>query len=223
MSQASPPPGGYVPPHADPYAAERALADWIAARGHELNPTPDVRWFQGWAPFVYLPTLARVGREIRVTMGDARAFIVEGFENDPVKHATGEDRHVVAFVTSPRLAYRAALRSKHGGGLIEGLGKGLDALINAGPQPGAILGDPTLEGRFDVMVPSRDEGIAALPMPLRHMLVGSGFRGILEIRSGGFVCINYDRRSFDAATLDAFVFNVGQIVEAAVAYAAPPR
>ncbi len=220
MSQSHGPPGGYAPPQYDPYAAERALTEWSAARGHELNPAPDVRWFQGWQPFVYLPALVRIGREIRVTLGDARAFIVEGFENDPFKHATGEDRHVVAFVTAPRLAYRAALRSKQGAGLVEGLSKGLDALVTSPPQPGAVLGDPTLEGRFDVMVPSRDEGNAALPMPLRHMLVGSGWRGILELRAGGLVCINYDRRAFDVPSLEAFIGSVAQICDTATQYPA---
>jgi hypothetical protein len=213
MSQV--PPGGYPPPHADPYAADHALRGWLAARGHELNPTPDASWFQGWYPFVYHPVFVRITREVRATLGAARAFVVEAYENDPIKHATGEDRHLVAFVTSPRFTYRAALRSKHGGGLVEGIGKGLNALITSGPQPGAILGDPTLESRYDVTVPSRDEGNAALPMPLRHLLVGTGWRGILEVRSGGLVCINYDMRSFDVATLDAFIANVGQIRSAA--------
>src|SRR5687768_14504273 len=89
------PPGGYSPPPAhDPYAADRALHEWLSSRGHELNPAPDVRWFQGWYPFVYMPLLARVGRELRASLGDARAWLVEGFENDAIKQATGEDRHI---------------------------------------------------------------------------------------------------------------------------------
>jgi hypothetical protein len=53
------------PPPADPYAADRALAQWAHARGFALQPSPDLAWYQAWYPFVYLFRIARVGRELR--------------------------------------------------------------------------------------------------------------------------------------------------------------
>ena len=96
------------------------------------------------------------------------------------------------------------------------LSSGLGSLFR-GESPGSLLGDPTLEARFDVMAPSRDEGNAALPMPLRQLLVTSGFRGILEVRSGGLVVSLFDLRSFDAASLDRALPYIEQLYRAASA------
>ena len=120
------------------------------------------------------------------------------------------------FLTSPRFAQRAAVRAKSGGGVMTELSSGLGSLFR-GESPGSLLGDPTLEARFDVMAPSRDEGNAALPMPLRQLLVTSGFRGILEVRSGGLVVSLFDLRSFDAASLDRALPYIEQLYRAASA------
>jgi hypothetical protein len=223
-----PPGGGWSPPHpaADPYAPERALQSWAQSRGVTINASPDARWYSSWAPFVYLPSFARVGREARARVAEApteaNAFVVETFEGDPIKQATGDDRLLVAFVTSPRLAYRAAIRSRSGGGVIDDLSRGFDAIVGTGPSPGSVLGDPTLERIFDIAVPTRDEGNAALPIPLRQTLLQSGFRGVLELRPGGLICALYDRRAFDPATLDALLGAVARIHQLATQYAVTP-
>jgi hypothetical protein len=217
-----PPPGGGFPPPpppADPYAHERALAEWARQRGHFLNPTPDLAWYRAWAPFTYLFRIERVGRELRMTAGEASVWVVEAFEGDAVKEVAGEDRHVTCFLTSPRLAYRAAIRSKSAGGVVADLSRGLDDLFGSSkPAAGAVLGDPTFEGRFDVAVPTRDEGNAAVTMPLRQYLLQAGFRGILELRAGGLVCSMHDRPGFDPVSLEGTLALLGQIYRASTQY-----
>jgi hypothetical protein len=223
-----PPGGGWSPPHpaVDPYAPERALAAWAQARSVTINASPDPRWYQSWGPYVYLPSFVRVGREARVALADgptqAQAFAVETFEGDPLKQATGDDRMLVAFVTSPRLAYRAAVRSRSGASVVDDFARGLDAIVGTSPSPGSVLGDPTLERAFDVSAPTRDEGNAALPIPLRQTLLQSGFRGVLELRPGGLICALYDRRAFDPQTLDALFASVARIHQLATQYAVTP-
>lgn len=222
-----PPPGGgwAPPPAANPYAADQALVQWVTARGYQLNATPDVRWYQAWYPFAYLYPTSRVGRELRASFGEAQVAISECFEGDAAKQAIGEDRHVTAFLMSPRLAYRAAVRSKGGSGIVEGLGKGLDDLF--GQKKPGFLGDPTFEARFDVAGPTVQEANAALPMPLRQLLLASSFRGILEVRAQGLAVTFFDRGSFDPQTLEGTIGLVGQIYSAAIQYphvvTAPPR
>lgn len=208
------PGGGYPQQAQDPYAAERELAQWAEQKGYALGNTPELAWYQGWAPFVYVPRLARVGRELRVEMGDARAFIVEGYDADPVKQAASEDRCLCSFVMSQRLAARAAVRSKTGGGVVNDIKSGFGSLFSSG-SAGGVLGDPTFEGRFDVSTPSREEGNRALPMPLRQYLVQYNFRGILELRPGGMICQFYDAASFSVQLLDWTLSNLGYIYQLA--------
>jgi hypothetical protein len=214
-----PPGGGWSPPGSpDPYAGDRALAEWAAARGYTISAQPDLRWYQAWYPFAYLFRISRLGREVRAQIGEAQLGVVEAYESDPIKEATGEHRHVIAFLMSPRLAYRAAIRLKGGGaGLVDDVTKGLDSLFGS-PKPKGFLGDPTFEGRYDVVGPTVEEANAALPMPLRQLLLQSNFRGIVEVRAQGMAVTFYDRTGFDAATLDGTIAWVGQIYQAATQY-----
>ncbi len=214
-----PPGGGWAPPGApDPYAGDRALAEWARARNYTLNPQPDVRWYQAWQPFAYLFPISRLGRELRAVIGEASLNVVEAFENDPLKEATGEHRHVITFLMSPKLAYRAAVRLRGGGaGLVDDVTKGLNDLFGS-PKPKGYLGDPTFEGRYEVVGPTTDEANAALPMPLRQVLLQSSFRGILEVRGQGMVVTFFDRTGFDPATLDGTIAWVGQLYQAATQY-----
>lgn len=228
-----PPGGGWAPPgaadpyagvspHADAYGAARALVDWARARGYAINPQPDIRWYQGWYPFAYLFPTSRLGREARalhVGGGEATLNVVEAYESDPIKEATGEHRHVIGFLMSPRLAYRAAVRLKGGGaGLVDDVTKGLNDLFGGSRKPRGFLGDPTFEGRYDVLGPTVDEANAALPMPLRQLLLQYNFRGILEVRAQGMAVTFYDRSGFDPATLDGTIAAIGQIYQAATQY-----
>jgi hypothetical protein len=210
-----PPPGGAAPgapnPYgADPYAAQRAVEEWAASHGYTLGLTPDPAWYQAWSPFSYLFRFARVGRELRAEFPGAGVFLVEAFDPDPLKQASGDACVVCGFVTSPKLTCRVAVRSKLGGGVMNELKSGFGALFGQA-APGGVLGDPTFEGGFDVTAPSRDEGNRALPMPLRQHLLQSGWRGILETRPGGLVCSTFGQRVFDPPTLDAAHAMLGQI------------
>src|SRR4051812_35778310 len=123
MSLYPPPPPGWdsrkaqtLVDEVDPLAAERALAAWAQTRGYDLNAQPDLAWYQGWSPFVYLFRPTRLGREVRAQFGDATVFLVEAYDQVPTgptaDAAEGHDCYVVSFLTSPRLAYRAAIRSR---------------------------------------------------------------------------------------------------------------
>ncbi len=240
MSNQAPPPPGWGPPGGgpgpfgpapayDPYAAERALAEWAKERGFEISTAADFRSYHGWLPLQYLPRFDRVGRELRFSLGDARVSIVEALDSDPLKQAAGEHLNNLVFVVSPRFTARVAVRSKQVGGLADGISRGFSAIEgffasggHTGPPPGAVLGDPTLESRCDVLAPSREEGNAALPMPLRQLLVQPYFRGALEIRQGGLILTLYDYRRFDAPGLEALVAAAKQIIEAAMPASSEP-
>ncbi len=224
-----PPGGGWSPPPGapDPYATERALAEWAASRGVTLVPQGDVRWYQAWYPFAFLFPTSQVGREARVVIGDANVVVCETFEGDPAKQIIHEDRHVVAFVTTPRLAYRAAVRSKQGAaGLLDDMNKGLNDLFSAKKPQQGLLGDPTFEHQYEVAGPNREEANAALPLPLRQLLLQGHFKGILEVRGQGLVVTFWDRSGFDAPSLEGTLGWVAQIVQAATQYGhvvtAPP-
>jgi hypothetical protein len=130
--------------------------------------------------------------------------MAEGAEDDPIKRATGEDRHLYLFITSPRFSARSAVRSKAGsGGVIDELGQGFGSLFAT--KPAGVLGDSAFEAKFDVTVPSRQEGDLALPPGLRALLMQSNWRGILEVRPGGMLLIPFGPTLFEPQALDQLV------------------
>jgi hypothetical protein len=177
---------------------------------------PDPSFYFSWYPFQYMPKPSSITRELRATIDDAKLFVGEGHENDPLKQAMGGTRLLLFFLLSPRLRCRASVRSKEGGGLDKEIGRGLSELFGGAKPAGSILGDPTLEQRCDVMAPSRDEGNWALPMPLRQLLVQPGFRGVLETRAGGMAVTLYGYTAFEPRTLDAAIQMVSALYRAAV-------
>jgi len=211
----APPPAGTAqatpgPYGADPYAAQRAIEAWAQSNGYTFGATPDPAWYQAWNPFAYLFRISRLGRELRAEFQGATVFLVEAFDPDPLKQASGDAGALCGFVTSPKLACRVAIRSKQGGGVMNELKSGFGALFSQS-GPGGVLGDPTFEARFDVSSPSRDEGNRALPLGLRQHLLQSGWRGILETRPGGLVCCTFGQHGFDPQTLDAAHLTLGQL------------
>lgn len=171
-------------------------------------------WYLGWQPFTYASRFSRLARELRASFGEIGVAIVETFEDDPLKQVAGEDRHVIAFVTSAALSRRAAVRSKQGAGDLTDIGRGLGALFGGAPPPGAVLGDPTFEQHFDVTVASREDGAAAVPLALRQLLLTARFRGALETRQGGMVVQFYGVRTFEPARLDEITTLLWQVHQA---------
>ena len=198
----------------DPYAQQQALEEWAQSRSYQLSQSPDPSWYRAWEPLTYVTRPARLGRELRASFGEVIVALAETFEDDPIKQATGEDRHLMGFVICQGLRHRAALRSKKGAGDLTDFGRSIGALFG-GARPGTVLGDPTFEEHYEVQVPSREEGIAALPMALRQLLLGAGFLGALDIRPGGMVMQFYGHRDFDPAKLDAVSTLLGQTYQAA--------
>ena len=149
----TPPPGWSGPQ--DP-----RLFAWAAHHGAVLQAPADVRFYMGWNPFQFLPSISHASRDARLPVRDATVYIAEVFTNDAVRRAAGEDRFIAAFVTSSRFYYRAALRSKQGSGVADGLGQLFDA-FSAPPT----LGDMHFERFFDLRFPTQQEGHMALPIP----------------------------------------------------------
>jgi hypothetical protein len=212
----------------DPIAARRALDAWIRARGYEINPSPDVSWFQGWAPFVYLFHPVEIGREIRAKFSDAWLWIAELF----AESGFGKPRQpfIVYFLTSERLQHRAAIRSRLQPEAIEEM----RAIFNARRTPSTLsrwryrerqnlmrrtygravrgaVADAVFEAHFEIATPTREEGLLALPLPLRQLLVQSGWRGILECRPGGLVATTYGPPRFEPQILDGQIAMLSQI------------
>lgn len=196
------------------------MTAWLQDRKYEFVGQPDIRFYNAWLPFQYLPSFTRVTREIRATFDDARVYVVEAPDDNSIAHAFDAGPCIMAFVQSPRFQARAALRSKKGGGLGSDLERGFDSLF--GSKPKTFLGDPTLENLFEVLAPSPQEGNAALPMPLRQRLV-AGFRGIVEMRMQGMIVQSFNCRAFDPAHLDPFINEVRAFIDAFPAPNAAPQ
>jgi hypothetical protein len=234
MSIYPPPPAGWdasSPPSAAPASADEALRAWARERGHELNLAPDVAWFRGWAPFVYLPTPAKALRELRATVGDAQAFIAM-IEEEPAAApgARGGATSIVSFLTAPSLTHRAAMRSRLQVEAVEELRGPMN--LRRTPRPTGnwrmrekdrfmrrtygrsvkgALGDAIFEAHFEITTPSREEGILAFPMTLRQQLVGIAFRGVIEVRPGGMIVERFGPPSFTPSALDETLGQLGAL------------
>jgi hypothetical protein len=249
MSLYPPPPKGWDTKlqtgPVDAAESKQALATWAQARHYELSETPEIAWYQGWAPFVYLFAPTRLGREVHGKLSDALVWLVEAF-NDDEEGPDDQRRYLIAFVTSPKLSYRAAIKSRIQKEQVDEMRQSISPLNQRltprsvgrwrwrereqflkrtyGRMVRGILGDAIFEAHCEIATPSREEGLAALPVALRHLLVQGGWRGILEFRPGGMVMTTYGPPMFDPASLDAALNLVGQIYTAATRnqYPAPP-
>lgn len=236
MSLYPPPPPGWdsrllisAPEQAD---LEQKLTQWAQARGYEYNPQPSVDWYQSWAPFVFLFKPMRAIREVRASFGDAQLWIVETI--DEAKTKTGEEsKYVLSFLLSPRLHYRAAIRSRMQKDAIDEMRTSInprktprslgrwrwrerDQFLRRtyGRGVRGVIGDAIFEAHCEIATPSREEGLAALPVALRQWLLTTGWRGILELRPGGLVSTTYGPPLFDPASLDATIHHLGHVFNA---------
>lgn len=212
----------------DPIAARRAMEAWVRARGYEYNPAPDVSWFQGWSPFVFLFNPVQIGREIRAKFSDSWLWIAELFADGGAGKPL--QPFIVYFLTSERLQYRAAIRSRLQPEAVEEM----RAIFNARRTPSTLsrwryrerqnfmrrtygrgvrgaVADGVFEAHFEIATPSREEGLMALPLPLRQLLVQSTWRGILECRPGGLVATNYGPPRFEPQILDEQIATLSQM------------
>ncbi len=212
---------------------EQRLAQWAHARGYEYSARPTADWYQSWAPFVFLSKPTRVIREVRASFGDAQVWIIETETEEP---HDDEGHYVLSFLLSPRLHYRAAVRSRMQKEAVEEL---RGAPINPRRTPRSLgrwrwrerdqflrrtygrgvrgaIGDAIFEAHCEIQTPSREEGLAALPVGLRQWLIMTSWRGILELRPGGLVATTYGPPIFDPASLDATIHHLGHVYNAAI-------
>jgi hypothetical protein len=213
-----------VPPNTE---VPRKLLDpnfvsWATSKGYSVNPYPSASWYQQWGPFIYMFEIQGVGLEVECDFGEADLWLAEAYESGDidyektgkVKH-DGKDMHVVAFITSPHLKARGAVRSRLGGGVKDDIGRTLGSLFSRTPDHSA-LGDDRLEALFEVAVPTKEEGNAALPPALRQYLLQHQWKGVLELRAGGMVCTMHERKGFDASNLEATITILGDLYRAAI-------
>ncbi len=193
-----------APPHGTPLPAhgqlDPMLLSWATQRGAEVHAQGDPRVYAACNPLQFLAPVANTFRDARLMLRDAQLLLGEVGLDDALKKAMGEDRVVLAVLSSQRIRFRAALRSKQTSGLAEGMARGWDSLV--GMPKVATLGDAQLEARFDLAFPSQQEGHHALPFQLRKLLVDGNFRGTFEVRNGGFVLTMADVTRFEPVGLD---------------------
>jgi hypothetical protein len=195
----------FAPPAPTGAPIDPVLAQWAHQRRIEVRVGGDARAYHSWQPFQFVPPIGVVAREARATIQSAQVLIAEIVTTDDIKRALGEAQFVIALVTARAFRYRAALRPRQATGLGQSLSRGfkaLDDLVSAEPKMGApSLGDPWFEARYEVRAPTPHEGNAALPFPLRQLLVHLQFRGVIETRPGGMVVL-FEGARMDPATLD---------------------
>ncbi len=209
---ATPPPLGATGPPGSP---DQRLAAWAQQRGAHLSAPGDPRALAAYQPLSYLPRVERVVREARLASTVATVTLMDVVLHDALRKAMSEERVLVAMVHSPKLRFRASLRSQRSsGGLADGVARGLRMLDATGVTPRAVLGDPAFEQRFEVTAPTPAEAHAALPPSLRALLVQGGFHGILELRVGAAVATLFESRSFEPQNLERLLDLTGRVLGA---------
>jgi hypothetical protein len=186
------------PPHWHP---------WVAARGAELALDPNPQPYFLWNPLYFIPRIRHVYREARLSLRDATVSVAEVSLDDGLRSMTGENRPILGFLRSPRVLYSAAVRTREGTGVADGVVRALDSLFS----PASLkINDPRFEKQFEVGCDSPQMGSAALPMGLRELLL-TGFRGKLELRGGGFVAQLVNVNRFEPAELDLLLDVIARI------------
>jgi len=178
------------------------VAAWVARWRAELRTPGDPRVFAPW-PVVFLPRVEQVPRDARLSLaGGVIATVADVVTNDAFRKAMGEERMVYALLQAPRLALRAAVRSRRGSGVADGMARGLKALDALVGAPQGMLGDPAFEQHYEVWAPNHHEAHAAFPMPVRQVLVGTGFHGAVERFPGAMIVTLFTATRFDPVELD---------------------
>lgn len=201
-------PVGYAP--YPPASIDPRLAAWAQHRRAQLT-MPDPRFYMAWSPIQFLSRVGAVYREAQLTMNDAPVRLAEVSVDEALRKAVGEDRVVLAFLSSPRVLYRAALRSRAAEGLAESVNYGIKLIDSLVGTQSAKIGDPVLEREFEIAFPTPQEGAMALPLSLRSLLVNGRFRGVLELRQGGIVLWRSDVRHFDPTPLDRLLDTLSRV------------
>jgi len=239
MSLYPPPPPGWdsrlliTPNPQRTHDLEQRLMQWAQARGYEYNAQPSAQWYQSWAPFVFLFKPSQILREVRASFGDAQVWIVEAINEEEVKKGE-EGRYVLSFLLSPQLRCRCAIRARMQKDAVEELRTPInprktprslgrwrwrerDQFLRRtyGRGVRGVIGDAIFEAHMEIQTPSREEGLAALPVALRQWLIMTGWRGVLELRPGGLVSTTYGPPLFDPASLDATLHHLGHVFSAA--------
>jgi hypothetical protein len=164
-------------PTIDPQGSDE-IARWARAQRTSHFVRPEQSWFRNWEPYdtmispsCYLNACSWPLRSALFTL--AEPWTEEGDE-EPMERA------VLAFVTHPRLRWRAAARA--GEHFLTRV-----AFLESPPPPEVKLGDPQWDEHVMTRAFSADEAARALRPALRQLLAGWGFLGHLELRPGGLV------------------------------------
>lgn len=218
----APPPDGYVPPPtahpsvppgagAVPGAAttgggfaSATLTAWANERGMQIREGGDVHAYATWMQFQFVPPIASIVREGKLSMGDAEVLIGEAVIHDEIRRAIGEAHMLVALVYCPRIRHSVSLRTKKLTGVTDGVQRGLRALeglMSSKPKETSVLGDQWFEQHFEVRGPSPQEAHHALPAAARLLLVNGGFTGMLETIPTRLTLAQQPAR-FDPQTVD---------------------
>lgn len=89
----------------------------------------------------------------------------------------------------------------------------LDSLVSTPNK--MTLGDPHFEQQFDVWAPSVHEARASVPVPMRQMLITTGFHGIVERYPGAMLVMSFHSARFDPGNLDRLLDVCGRLLKTA--------
>ncbi len=193
---------------------QNTLYTWATQKQMQLSEGGTPLTYSGFLQFQLVPKIRSVVREGRIRLGDADVLVGEVVINDELRQAIGEAVMVIALVQSPKVKHHVALRTKKVTGIGDGISRGLralDRLVSSKPVAGSMLGDQWFESRFEVTAPSAPEAHAALPGPLRLLLMQNNFTGVLECGPGR-MAVAFEPARFDPPTVDRLLELVTEVL-----------
>jgi hypothetical protein len=189
-----------------PYGTE-AITAWAGSRGMANQPRPDQAWFRGWEPFDTLLSPAYYFNACTWNLAPGTITVVEPWteliNTEPV------DRALYAFVAHPGLQRRASMRA---GG--EHFMSRVSVIADP-PPPEQEVGDPVWDEHVVTHANSAQVAREAFTGPLRQLLQGWGFRGHVELRSGGAIIYAAEYKP-SPQDYDRLLRTAQQIVDAAL-------
>lgn len=161
-----------IPPGSEPIAA------WARRHGFPYAASPEPGWYRAWEPFFTLVSPACYFHAVQCVTEGVPVVLAEPW--CAVGDAEPLGRTVLAFVSHPRLRYRAAARA--GGSHMTRV----SFLGEHRPQE-QQTGDSAWDDLAVTFASSPLEAVRALTPSLRKLLIGWDFQGHIELKPGGLV------------------------------------
>ena len=154
------------------------IAAWARARRFPYQLAPEPEWYRAWEPFWTMVAPARYFNAVQYPLPTGSVVVVEPWA------AVGDEpplgRAVMAFVSHPALAHRAAARV--GGSHLTRV-----SFLGVTPPQQQSTGDTDWDDAALTFGVTPLDAVRAFTPSLRKLLLAWRFAGHLEIRPGGLV------------------------------------